>query len=222
MYITNANINKSIDVCNTISKKADGRDYSQLCYDGVFMQIFQPLEPEDFALVKGKQPTRGTLPSFCNEFTGTQRGSCITESWPLFKDLFDSPQNMVKFCQMETDDQKSRCYHAFDYIMAPMMNFDLDKISPLCEGMPTGELKGSCFSDVASRLIEVDYRNIDKSVAACKKGEPYDSENICYKTLVVYANYNFHAGSKEFYEMCNAMPEPWKTQCLRKENYVIK
>jgi hypothetical protein len=49
MYLTRADTTKSSSLCNTIAQKSDGRDFRHLCYDGVFMQIYQPLEPEDFS-----------------------------------------------------------------------------------------------------------------------------------------------------------------------------
>ena len=177
------------------------------------MQIFQPLEPEDFALVKGKQPTKQTLLSFCNNYTGESRGSCISESWPLFNDQLASSDGILKFCSMETPDQTERCYHAMFYVMAPRLNFDIPSMESICKGLPS-DISPICFSDIASRMIETDYRNMDKSVEVCVQAQPYDPNNRCFNDLLLYSKYDFIPGSAEFYKMCDAMPEPWKSRCL--------
>jgi len=100
MYITDANTEQASTICDVISKKPDGRDFRQLCYDGVFMQIFQPLEPEDFALIEGKVPTKEEVTAFCAEGnTHMQEASCLNESWPLFYQDIVNPKNLVPFCE---------------------------------------------------------------------------------------------------------------------------
>jgi hypothetical protein len=54
MYITRADINKSLELCKLIGTKPDGRNYVETCTHGVFMILYQPIEAEDIALVKGK------------------------------------------------------------------------------------------------------------------------------------------------------------------------
>jgi len=211
MYITNADIDKSISICNVIAKKNGGIDYTQLCYDGVFMQIFQPLEPEDLALIKGKAPTKENLLLFCNKFTGAQRGSCITESWPLFHDLFSSSKNIVQFCSMENSDQIDRCYHAITYVMVPMLNLDSSKITPMCNSFPEKRI-AVCFADVAARLIEIDYRNIHQAINVCKEAGNFG--DLCFQNLIYNAKFNFHSGSIQNIDLCNTMPDSWKNKCI--------
>lgn len=216
MYMTNADIPKSIGLCQQISKKSDGRDYTQLCYDGVFMQIFQPLEPEDFALVKGKGPTKETDLAFCSKFDKAPKSSCMSESWPLFQsDIQSDPKNLVKFCSRFDEDQQGRCYEALIYVETAQFNFDPTKIEDYCGGLPA-DVQGSCFGNAASRFIETDYQNIDKSVHICSKAQLESAKSSCFSELLQYSTYNFHAGSPEFYELCNGLPSPWKQQCLTK------
>src|SRR5204863_55132 len=111
MYVSNADIDKSVSLCDEIATKPDGRDFRQLCYDGVFMQIYQPLEPEDFALVKGKQPTKDQVSGFCNKYNSMQKASCLSESWPLFfEDLKTRPLATVEFCDKEEVSRRERCF----------------------------------------------------------------------------------------------------------------
>lgn len=215
MYMTDADLVKSTDLCSEIAKKAGGSDYSQVCFDGTFMQIFQPLEPEDFALVKGKQPTKEEVYSFCGKHSGRKRGSCMSESWPLFRDEIMTPDGLVEFCSKTIPEEVDRCYTSLFYVLPVQFNFDIETMRTFCTGLPNGR-KSQCFANIASRLIETDYRNIEKSVDLCKDAMPYDSGGACFQELLLYSTYNFHAGSKEFYHLCNRLPGEWKEQCLRK------
>jgi len=218
MYITRADLNQTTNLCSQLAKKADGRDYSQVCYDGAFMQIYQPLEPDDFALIKGKVPTKETLVAFCNSFPSPQKDSCWTESWPMsFQELKD-PKNLVSFCTFPaTPTGKDRCYLSLIYVMTAEFNFDQGKIESYCLGLPA-ERKGGCFANASSRMIETDTKNVNKSIALCATAASEGVGEACYQELLSYSTYNFHLGSKEFFALCDALPTSWKQTCLKQNN----
>jgi len=213
MYMTNADLVKSTNICEEIARKSKGGDYSQVCFDGAFMQIFQPLEPEDFALVKGKQLKKEDVYSFCEAFTGQKRGSCMSESWPLFRDEIMTPDGLTKFCSKTITQEVDRCFLSLFYVLPVQFNFDMEKMRNFCTELPN-ERKAQCFANIASRLIETDYRNIEKSVDLCKNAAPYDPEGKCFQELLLYSTYDFHKDSQEFYRLCNALPNDWKKKCL--------
>lgn len=215
MYITAADIHKSTRLCEELTTDVDGRNFSQLCFDGAFMQIFQPLEPEDFALIEGKQPTKEKLPAFCDQFTGQKRSSCWTEGWPLSFQQVQMPEGLVQYCSFLKDDdsQYNRCYEALVYVLTAQFRFDEDKLLNFCGGLPQ-ERKGQCFANVASRFIETDARLIDKSVRMCAAAQNFGVEDRCYEELLFYSTYNFHPGSEEFLHLCSRLPQLWKTRCL--------
>lgn len=213
MYMTSANIDKSIALCKEVAIKNDRRDFGQLCFDGVFMQIFQPLEPEDFALVKGKVPTKENVEAFCSKYTGQMKGSCLSESWPLFRDELQKPEGLVAFCSKSEASEQNRCYSAIIYVLTPQFNFDLQKIEAYCSGLPENISK-ICFANAASRMIETDYRNANKAASLCSNAISA-SQNACFEELLKYSDYNFHAGSEEFLKFCNALPNTWKDKCLK-------
>ena len=93
------------------------------------------------------------------------------------------------------------------------MQLDTTKITDFCTSM-NSERQGMCFANAASRLIEVDYSNIDKSVSLCAKADALGVGEKCYKELILYSTYNFHKGSQEYYKICNSLPEKWKGECL--------
>jgi hypothetical protein len=214
MYVTDAEINDSIALCKELTIKGD-RDYSQLCFDGSFMQIFQPLEPDDFELIKGKEVNRSQVKAFCDNYTGREQGSCWSEAWPLFRTDFSDPKALVKHCSyLPSQGEKHRCFNAITYVITAQMNFDLSKIGAYCKAMPAANA-GNCFAQAASRLIETDYRNGVQAVSLCTEGAPYDKDDLCFKELLKYSTYNFHVGGEEFKAFCATMPEPWKATCLQ-------
>lgn len=214
MYLTSANTNKSVKLCEEISIKEDGRSFVQVCLDGVFMQIFQPLEPEDFALIYDKEVTRAEVDNFCSAFNGVAKASCLSESWPLFRqEIMASPQALVRFCSKEQEKDQARCFEGMFYVLTAQFNFDENKIKSYCLQTPE-HLIGKCFASTASRMIETDYKNIDRAILLCFSVANVTVQEKCFNELVEYSTYNFHTGSEEFLKLCNGLPIPWKNRCL--------
>ncbi|TSC85986.1 MAG: Uncharacterized protein G01um10147_1053 [Microgenomates group bacterium Gr01-1014_7] len=214
MYITSANISSSISLCEEIAVKIDGRSFLQVCLDGVFMQIYQPLEPEDFALIAGKEVTRTQVDSFCAAYSGYARASCLSESWPLYgQDIINKPDELIKFCSKEDKENQPRCFEGLFYVLTAQFNFDTERIKNYCSKLPKN-LEGKCFANAASRMIETDYRNIAKSTNLCYSVTDAKDQEECFDELLKYSTYNFHANSPEFLKLCNGLPNPWKDRCL--------
>ena len=216
MYITSANIRASIKLCDDLALKKNGRNFKHLCYDGVFMQLFQPLEPEDFSLIKDKEINKEQHISFCNKFTGEVKGSCWSEGWPLYRDELEKPEGLVNFCSKAPLLERDRCFMAIIYVMTAIFQLDSEKVLAYCPSLPK-EKQGMCFSSAAGRMIEVDYRNIEQAVRLCEESLKYDQENSCFKMLLQYSGYNYKVGSPEFYHVCKTLPKEWGRQCLKKE-----
>ncbi len=217
MYATAADTDGSLALCNESAGQPQNKnDYRQICYDGVFMQIFQPLEPEDFALVKGKQPARETLEAFCGVFSGRRRGSCISESWPLFREEIKTPEGLTAFCGREEPIERPRCYDAMFYVLTALeFNFDTGRIVNFCSRLPAERAR--CFADAASRMIETDYRNVAKSADVCAAATPAGAAEPCFAELLRFSTYNFHPGSPAAETLCARLPEPWRAECFNKQ-----
>lgn len=216
MYMSGADINKSLKVCQEIALRDNGRDWSQLCFDGAFMQIFQPLEAEDFALIVGKQPKKEDLKSFCGQFPAKERGSCWSEGWPLYLQEITTPAGLIKFCSgsmVQSKEAEGRCYNGLFYVITAQFQFDLSRVANLCLGLPPLRTN-QCFANAASRMIETDYRNIPVVINFCSQVPSREGQNACFQELIKYSTYNFHAGSQEFFQLCNGLPDKWKNQCL--------
>lgn len=217
MYLTNGKIDAATTICDRIANK-DGRDYRQTCYEGSYMQIFQPLEPEDFGLVRAIAPTTtNEAETFCKRYEGERRAACHRESWPLYRSTLTEPESLTRFCALMPGEAHTvRCYNAMFYVLAAQLTFDESRIVPLCTGL-SDPWRGQCFANSASRFIETDYRLIPSAVALCKTAEKEGVGNRCYDELLFYSTFNFHQGSPEFGALCKALPEPWHTKCMNGE-----
>ncbi len=214
MYAVSAEISKAIDVCDKIAVKSDGRDYRVVCYDGVFMQMFQPLEPEDFALVQGKVPTKETVDEYCANFPGWKKASCQNESWPLFSKEIITPSGLITFCsKVEEGYYRDRCFKGLFYIVTSQFNLNLDKMNSFCSEMNSVR-QGECFAGAASRFIEVDYDNIPEALSLCETASKFGVEENCYEQMIQDSTFSFHRGSEEYYKLCNSMPTAWRNKCL--------
>lgn len=214
MYLTNADIPKSLALCKELAFSESEIDFTKVCFDGVYMQIFQPLEPEDFALVRGKVPTKENLKTFCDKFDQDSFGSCWGESWPLFKDL-NTVEGSIQYCnnpQLTHTDQ-TRCFTNLFYRAPIQLNFDSDKSLNYCKNFPEN-IRGLCFGQVALRFVQSEFDYIDKAIDFCQKSVQYDPKESCFEELALRAGYNFQKGSKELDTMCSKLPEKWKAKCL--------
>ncbi len=217
MYLTSGKIDAATGVCDRVAKD-ETRDHTQLCYEGAYMQIFQPLEPEDFGLVRNIAPTTTTrAQSFCNTFSGERRAACHRESWPLYRSEIQAAEGLQSFCSLVPGAaHQNRCYTAMFYVIAAQLGLKEDRVIAFCSGLSDPQ-RAQCFANTASRFIETDYRLAPSAAAICKEAEVQGAGERCYTELLFYSQYNFHADSKEFTQLCSALPEPWNARCIQGE-----
>jgi hypothetical protein len=210
MYITDAEIKKSLSLCDEITT-----NFRNVCYDGVFMQMFQPLESEDFALIKGKEPTKETVKSLCSGFYGNKLGSCWSESWPIFREKIQTSEGLMSHCGYLPADLQDHCYRALTYIMTVQMGFSEDKMEPYCSNLTSG-FSVRCFAMVASRYIETDWKNIERSLAWCARISAKDPDGECYREIMRQASFTVPFGSEQQKRICNGLPKMYQTECGRR------
>lgn len=216
MYVTDGHVEDSLTLCDMVVEENDSNTKRQLCYDGVFMQIYQPLEPEDELLITGQEvESKSELTAFCSNFTGQKYGSCVTEGWPLYLDVIDVPETAVDFCDRLNDGgwQYQRCLSGLFFRAMAGANLSNEWAESYCPKVrePHG---GICFANAAARLIETDDRNVSKALALCTEASNTAYRDECFDKLLQFSAYNFSVGSERFYELCNGMPEKWKRACL--------
>jgi hypothetical protein len=222
MYISGADVDIATRVCDRVADKGTA-NYVRTCYEGAYMQIFQPLEPEDFALVMHiPATTTESARTFCDTFTLERRAACQRESWPLYEDVLKEPGGIDSFCSLVPGEElKNHCYRGIIYILTAKYKFNEERIGALCTSV-SEDRKASCFADAAARLIETDYRLAGSAVNVCERALRAGGGDACFVQLLHYSTYNFHTGSKEFYSFCNTLPESWGTRCKNGEGARIK
>ena len=208
MYLTAADIDTSLKLCDRVALP-----FLQLCYDGAFMQIFQPLEPEDFALIAGKEVKKEKLKDFCSNFKGKQKSSCWSEGWPLFRPELLKPAGLVAFCSLDNTPEPERCISTLIYVLSAQFHLDADKIVNYCSDLPE-VWQGRCFANAATRMIETDYSLAERAVSVCNAPSRLEVKNECFRELLIFSTYNYHPKSEGFYTLCESLPGDWQTKCL--------
>lgn len=212
MYISGADIYKTIPLCEQLALKKDGRDFRRVCYDGAFMQIFQPLEDEDKALVLGKVPLKEDLKKYCFQFSGEVRWSCWNESWPMSFDEIITPSGALTFCSNLDKDGRENCLTNIFYVLPIQFRFEIGPMKNFCNAL--AEDAGKCFAVFATRMLEIDYKNKTQAIDFCHAASTPESRDNCLVQLTSYAGFVFQSGSPEFYAYCQLLPQNIKDLCL--------
>ncbi len=238
LYLTNSDVVRAGDICNTVSVKTDGRNFLQTCNEGIFMQVFEPREPDDFALIYDIVPEKEKLTicdkystgvekggcwkigwvekykDFCNGFSGDLRFACFREAWVINSDTIQTGPAVLDYCSYTTDLSENRkCYNKLFYALMSIFHMDHELMKPICNALPQN-IKAQCLANTASRLIETDKRLIDQSVEVCNYAFNLGVGEDCYAELTHYAQFVFSTESPEFNKICKAMPEKWSKKCL--------
>lgn len=214
LYVTNADLHKAVVVCEGLPDLKE-YDLRRACSEGVFMQLYQPLEPEDFALVEGKDPkSLEERDRLCAEFSGRARAMCIKESWPLDLDVVRSPERLEGFCLLAAagaDEEEEYCLSALSYIVAARTQFNAEKFAAFCERMPSRA--GRCFRYGSPRFLEIYQKDVSPSLMLCERAKEFGESDDCYELLAQYSGRTFQPGSEEAETLCASLPPPWKESC---------
>jgi|SRR3989344_6321513 len=223
MYITKANIKKSIQLCKDIGKKPNGIDYTETCIGAIFMTIFQPLDTDDTELIAKIAPTKtkSDVEKFCRQFTEIPFNACHRESWTYFWDQIQTPKGLRDFCEYTSDTKEQlKCY---SQLMSPLTsNFvlkenNLPKLASFCKLLPS-TFQSVCFANAARRILQINASFVDKAVSVCNLAEKNSKEDgkTCYDHIIRYGGwiYNLDKQKNEYRDYCNQFPEIWKDKCL--------
>jgi hypothetical protein len=218
MFITQAHIPKSVGLCEAVGSKSDGRSYTQTCTQGVLMSVYQPLEPEDIALVKDIAPTKETVGVFCDQFSGEAWFACHSESWPLFLDELYTPQGLMNFCSYTEDpSKKQNCISTVMGILTVSLVINrenkLDELASYCDALPSTQ-KAECYASSAFRLIQIDPRYTPLAVSTCGVADRAGVGKECFSYIIPHVRESFGSGSAEGKVFCDEFGEPWKSECL--------
>lgn len=217
VHLTNAHIQKSLEICDRVAVKEDGRNFERVCDEGVFMQLFQPLEPEDFALIDQLPvaPTKENLATFCadNSRTTAEQSACWREGWPFYREEIHTPEGIVAFCSNAPNETEvDKCYDTTLSIIGRTSIDDPQTAQRICVGLPQSR-QGQCFAIAAGAILEEDRNMSADAVSFCGQISSELNRTACYDKLVHIATFVFHPTDLELKNLCSTLPSLWQQKC---------
>jgi hypothetical protein len=211
-FITDANLDQALSLCSRVAPP----EYTRVCTQGVFMQIYQPLEPDDYALIARmpEKPTADTVLRFCASFAAdpVAQGSCIEESWPLQRSSITDGTGVERLCAGEpNDEERDVCYISMSSIIGRMTLGAPERAAAACRQLPEDRV-ATCFSYSAEAVLEEDRADAAQAVALCKLGEASVADQ-CLSLLTNHADFIFGSANAQREAFCNAVPESLQQRC---------
>lgn len=215
MFLTNADFRRALDACNAIGVSPTG-NFLRVCREGVFMQVYQPLEPDDFALVEllAEKPSATNYRRMCGTYSQTpeEEGACLREAWPLFRVSITDGSGVASFCSGQPNaNETDACYQTSSAIVGRMSLGNEAQAVGACTSFPALR-QAECFSTVAQTRLEEAQTNGEVAVALCAAA-PQQIIDPCFETLARRASFIFAPGSSERGRFCSLLPENHQKIC---------
>ena len=216
VYLTAADLPKSLDICRRITGGNDTDQNFLTCVSGMFMQVYLPYDVDGEALVKDMVPkNRDTLLKFCSPYSGSVWTACMVEAWPIFAADVQSSDGIMQFCTLfKTGKDQVDCVKRVVAELTLVLNVDIPRIEKICMELPR-EWTGECFGALASQVTVVDIQLIPRALTVCPHAPDYAKEG-CYKREIENAKFDLGTGSPAYKEICRGIQEPWKALCISK------
>ena len=216
LYVTEADVKKSVALCEAVAQSPD-YDFRQTCLDGVFMQLYQPLEPEDETLIRTIASASKQTKNFCAQFTGLTYNVCVKESWPAVPESADTPAGFEALCAQTTDrNAQITCASGLMYPVIENLHYDMPRVEAFCRGIKDKGIRDICWARTASKFVWADWRNISIALNICSAVVPEESKSACWEELESYAVQGMQQNSQQVKAFCGGMPEPWRTNCTKR------
>lgn len=210
-FITNADIPRALDLCS----KTAGTQFQRVCIEGVFMQIFQPLEPDDFALIEQmkNKPTAENVRTFCSGYREPEYvGACLRESWPLHPGMTDG-SGIIGLCKNQPNaEEEHNCYQAALAILGRQSQASIPSLLEACTRIPK-EWRQMCYVVGAGTFIEEDrVSGSAKAVLVCTGAEE-EYRDQCILALIDRMRFNFGSHTDEARNFCESLPSGYRSLC---------
>lgn len=210
-FITNADLPKALDICSQTTTQ----NYRRVCIEGVFMQIYQPLEPDDYLMIEQMpvKPTKGTVRQFCARFADTPayEGACLRESWPLHAGMADGT-GVESFCSNQPNPtEETACYESATAIIGRQSLGSPEKAASACEQLPQ-QRQDLCFRTAAQAVLEENRTDASKAIALCARAQGPLARS-CMVSLSAQAGFIFGQNRSEMKQFCAALPVDMRARC---------
>lgn len=209
LFVADGDIRQAANICENMRFSDGGgvtaESQTLSCYDGAFMQLFEPREAEDFALVAGKAPARAHVPGFCALFDEDRRGVCIARSAPLF---FDGNLSSVPSCGAVTSAKRQdSCREAQARLFGRDTFFDPKAADAYCAAYPEGA-RGACYADIGSYAL-LSGHGMQQPLLLCE----HAGGSACYRKLASFIETSFAQGSTQRKDFCAQLPPLYRASC---------
>ncbi len=216
IHVTETDVVKSLAACEDIALK-ENDDFRRVCREGVYMQLFQPLEPEDYALIDllETKPSRKNIEDFCQRYSSNEDefNVCWREAWPFFNQDLRTAEGVAGYCEVLSDeDGKNNCYYSAFTINGRHFLGQPEVIVDICEAS-AAERQGMCYQVAANAYLEEDAQLVSEGLAMCELPTSQVAKEECYGHLARLSDFNFHRDSEAFTELCQALPEKFQASC---------
>lgn len=213
MFITNADITRSLRVCDRVSVSPTG-NFERVCREGVFMQIYQPLEPDDFALLEllPEKPSVSNYRRLCAAYDAADEGACLREAWPLYDRGVTTGVQVQDFCSGQPNENETRaCYESASAIIGRFSMGSKEGAAAACSYFPD-TYKGICFVTSAQAIIEEDRAAVKDAIALCNTAGSESTQ--CKREIAGRASFFFPRESRDFSKFCEQFPAEIQSYCL--------
>jgi hypothetical protein len=211
LFITDGDIDAALGIC----ERAADTHYRRVCVQGVFMQIYQPLEPDDYALIERLKvkPTKENVRPLCAAYRHDPlyEGSCLQESWPFFREDILSGHGVVSFCTgYPSFEEEEQCYTTASALIGRTSLSDPQKAAGACSSL-TEQRQLACFANAAQAFLEENRTEANRALQLCEmSGALSDS---CMMILIEREQFIFGSDTSLRTAFCAALPRHLQHAC---------
>ena len=181
------------------------------------MQIYQPLEPDDYLMIERMpvKPATTTVRYFCSAFKHDEdEGACLRESWPFFRVGIINGTGAKSFCSSQPNaDEETKCYQSISAIVGRMTLGEPEKSVSACGKFPESE-QDICYGAIAQAVLEENRSDAGEAIALCKLA-PGVHANECMSTLVEHAASIFGRDILRYNRFCALLPSALQRECMQ-------
>ncbi len=194
MFVTRADTGRAVDMCQSAIIGSAAPFFTR-CLEGVFMQIYQPVEPDDFDLLTYMDmvPTKETYRIFCS----TQQdpmvvGACLREAFALFREDVAQGTHVESFCAGQPSGEVRACYETVSSIIGRVHLSVPEEARAAC--MRLGDWSQECFGRVALAYIEEDREDQEGALSFCLNS-PNSFKEQCLSFLFSLTDFVYQRAS---------------------------
>lgn len=210
-FITDADLPLARELCYRTTPEGYGR----VCVEGVYMQLFQPLEPDDFALIERLpvKPVPSNVRSFCADQKIPEAiGACLRESWPLWSDGIRDGSYAKTFCSGHPNtDETNKCYESVSAIIARTALDDSEKAIRACGRLPE-DRQSACYAIGAQAVIEENRSEGARAIEFCASVAD-KARAFCLENLSRRARFMFGSNDTARRAFCELLPPEVQKPC---------